>query len=104
MLMPSFCCPLVVGPKLAMTRPFAGQRNFGRELVPSAVFRGSLPGGFSATGVNMLALGVISGSFGRAIEPPLASATATGGWLADVADVRIPGMIRRSPTFSRALA
>src|SRR6478672_2760990 len=91
MLMPSFCWPLVIGPKLAITRPFAGQRNFGSDPVPSAVFSGSLAAGVSATGVNMLALGVISGSFATGIRAPLASATTIGAWLAEV---RAPGMIR----------
>src|SRR5713226_40220 len=99
-LMPSFCWPLVVGPKAVITRPLAGQRNFGSEPVPSAVLLGSFAAGVSATGVKTLALGE-----GSPCGEGAGVASATAGMsLALAADVRTPGMTRRSPTLRRALS
>src|ERR1700737_3046220 len=101
-LMPSFCWPLVVGPKAVITRPLAGQRNFGSEPVPSAVLIASFAAGVSATGVKTLALGVGSALCGGGADGGVASAT-TGESLGLAADVRTPGMTRRSPTLRCAV-
>src|SRR5262249_37980942 len=104
MLMPSFCWPLVVGPKLAITRPFAGQRNFGNAPEPSADFPASA--GASTTGVTTLALAAGSASCATAgaAAGPWAAVGLTGVALGLGAETRAPGMIRRSPTLSLAVA
>src|SRR5262245_319530 len=106
MLMPSFCWPLVVGPKPAMTRPFAGQRNFGSAPVPSADFTPSVAGGGS-TGVTMLAVCAGgSGSFGGAavVATGFGCAAAVGAGLGVTlgfaAETCAPGITRRSPILS----
>src|ERR1700681_617161 len=89
-----------------MTRPFAGQRNFGSE--PSADFPASLDPGASATGVKTLALTAGSASGGAGEGAGFACATAgtdlIGVALDFKADVRTPGITRRSPTLSLAPA
>src|SRR5215470_7160451 len=107
MLMPSFCWPLVVGPKPAITRPLAGQRNFGSAPVPSADLTASLAADASATGVNTLALTAGSGSLGAGAgagtEEAAAGAAAVlagaaaGEALGFAVDTRTPGMTNRSP-------
>src|SRR6266853_597949 len=83
-----------------MTRPLAGQRNFGSVPFPSAVLLVSVAAGVSATWVKTLALGGAASFCGAGAAP--ASATV-GAALGLVADVRTPGMTSRSPTLSRAL-
>src|SRR5437764_12179733 len=107
MLIPSFCRPPVAGPNPAITRPLAGQRNFGSAPVASATFPGSLPEPASTTGANTLALGAVSDSgAGSCNGAGLTCATADGALAppapARAADVRTPGMTRRSPTLSLA--
>src|SRR5947209_17675680 len=89
----------MAGPKAVMTRPFAGQRNFGSLPAACAVLVISVAVAVSATGVKTLALG--AGSFCGA-GAGAASATAGAG-LGLAADARTPGMTSRSPTLSRAL-
>src|SRR3981189_3046381 len=66
MLMPSFCWPLGVGPEAAITRPLAGQRNFGSEPVASADFVASFAAGTSAAVATKLTVCTGSGLLGRA--------------------------------------
>jgi len=55
-LMPSFCVPVVFGPKALMTRPRTGQRKVGWV---AAVVTGFVSGtGLSAAGVMLRAVGV----------------------------------------------
>src|SRR5271166_4448157 len=83
-----------------MTRPLAGHLNFGSEPVSSAVLAVSVAGGVSATGVKTLALGVGSALGGEGAGV----ACATPGTGLDLmADVRTPGITRRSPTLRRAV-
>src|SRR5260370_19756363 len=98
--MPSFCCPLVIGPKPEITRPFAGQRNWGRAPVVSALF--AFAADVSVAGANMLALCGVSALSGAIAGAGLASATA--GTADFIAEDRTPGMTRRSPTLSRVFA
>src|ERR1700737_3835894 len=98
--MPSFCWPLVVGPKAVITRPLAGQRNFGSGPVPAAVLVASFAVGVSTTGVKTLALGVDSA---LCREGTGAVCARSGAGLDLAADVRTPGMTRRSPTLRRAV-
>src|SRR5215831_15031890 len=100
-LMPSFCWPLVVGPKAMITRPLAGQRNFGSPPAASDMLLASLAAGVSGTGVKTLALGAGS-CCGGAAKAEVASATTAGAGLVLAAEVRTPGMISRSPILSRA--
>src|SRR5208337_5274777 len=83
-----------------MTRPLAGHLNFGSEPVSSAVLAVPVAGGVSATGVKTLALGVGSALGGEGVG--VACATSAAG-LDLMADVRTPGIIRRSPTLRRAV-
>src|SRR5262245_55330602 len=103
--MPSFCCPLDNGPWPAITRPLAGQRNFGNEPAASADLAPSF--GVSATGVNTLALAAVSVSDGAATTgADLACANAGAalgcGPSGLPCEVRTPGMTSRSPTLSLA--
>src|SRR5262245_58685523 len=100
MLMPSFCWPMVVGPYPAMTRPFAGQRNFGTAPVPSANFAASLSNG--SVGAMTFAFCTGSASFGAADATGFAGAAAAGA-LAFTAGACAPRMVRRSPTLSVAV-
>ena len=105
--MPSFCWPLGFGPKPAITRPFAGQRNFGsapvrfrrlRRILGAGVVRRRRDDGWrSAAG---------SGSFGAAADGRRLApdATAAGGALGLRSRApRTPGITRRSPTLSVAV-
>src|SRR5262245_14959049 len=105
MLMPSFCWPLGNGPWPEITRPLAGQRNLGSAPVASADLESF---GESVTGVNTLALGAVSVSdCGVTSGAALACASAGDlGWAPSglACEVRTPGMTRRSPTLSLAVA
>ena len=99
--MPSFCTPLGEVPKPAITRPFAGQRNVGSAPVASAVFAASLGEVSAAVGVTIAALwaGSLATSFEAAGTAALACATDTLTFGA-AAEVRTPGIERRSPILS----
>src|SRR5476651_2257274 len=62
--MPSFCCPLVFGPKPVMIRPRTGQRKLVEE--PPVVPVGADSGSGSATGVTtcVLCTGSVCATFG----------------------------------------
>src|SRR6266404_3533242 len=83
-----------------MTRPFAGQRNFGTAPVPSANFAASLSN--CSVGATTLAFCAGSASFGAAEATGFAGA-AGGEALAFTGDGCAPGMVRRSPTLSVAV-
>src|SRR5437016_2433560 len=84
-----------------MTRPFAGQRNFGTTPLASVSFAASLSS--ASAGATTLALGMGSASLGAAEATTgfcgaglTAAATLGAGACA-------PGMTRRSPTASVAV-
>src|SRR5262245_39586431 len=83
-----------------MTRPFAGQRNFGTAPVPSASFAASLSNG--SVGATTLAFCTDSTSFGAADATGFAGA-ATAGALAFTAGACAPGMVRGGPKLSVAV-
>src|SRR5262249_44010712 len=99
--MPSFCWPLGLGPKPAMTRPLTGHRKPG---VASEVFAVEV-GDVSPLGETTEACSDCSGCFAGGGAFGVGDAS---GWpilvalLAGVLAVRTPGMTRRSPIFSVA--
>src|SRR5262245_49933967 len=85
-----------------MMRPFAGQRNFGSAPVPSASLAASLS---SVSGAGVTTLALCGGSFGLTTADTAGFACAAGaGALAFAAGAAAPGITRRSPTLSVALA
>src|SRR5215467_14884919 len=115
--MPSFCCPLDLGPKPAITRPFTGQRKLGdpSDLATAGVGASSLgvttaaccEG--SAFGAGVALAGVALGAAALAVDG------VASGWavLAVALDAVLgallpavalpPGMTMRSPIFSVAV-
>src|SRR5262249_54834007 len=113
MLMPSLVWPLVRGPKPAMMRPFAGQRNE-RLLLPA---RTELVAGGASVGVATLAVsGAALAITGPALVCAFGSAAVFGSALlfgalsvfgcvvtfcsCARATARLAGMLMRSPSFS----
>src|SRR6516162_2504552 len=84
-----------------MTRPFAGQRNFGTAPVPSANFAASLPNG--SVGATTFTFCTGSASFGAADATGFAGAATAGALAFTAGDACAPGMVRRSPTLSVAV-
>src|SRR5260370_11944293 len=84
-----------------MTRPFAGERNFGTTPLVSASFAASLSS--ASAGATTLALGIGSASFGAAE----ATTDFCGAGLAAAAVLAAgacaPGMVSRSPTLRVAV-
>src|SRR5262249_62336655 len=101
-LMPSFCWPLGLGPKPAITRPLTGQRNNGVASVGLTA---------AVTGVGNSRVGVTTDACctGGSVVICLGAGGAFGVWVASgwpalptVFDVRVPGMAMRSPILSVA--
>src|SRR5215468_8336204 len=84
-----------------MTRPFAGQRNFGTTLFASASFAASLSS--ASAGATTLALGSGSASFGAAEATIAFCGAGLGAAAAFTAGAGTPGMMRRSPTLRVAV-
>src|SRR5436305_15078300 len=84
-----------------MTRPFAGQRNFGTTLFASASFAASLSS--ASAGATTLALGTGSACFGAAEATTAFCGTGVAAAATFAAGACTPGMIRRSPTLRVAV-
>src|SRR5262245_18372578 len=84
-----------------MTRPFAGQRNFGTTLFASASLAASLCS--ASAGATTLALGSGSASFGAAEATTGLCGAGLIAAAAFTADACAPGMMRRSLTLRVAV-
>src|SRR5258708_33788921 len=78
-----------------MTRPFAGQRNFGTTPLVSASFAASLSS--ASAGATTLALGIGSASFGAAEPTTDFCGAGLAAAAALAAGARAPGTTGRSP-------
>ena len=100
--MPSFCWPLGLAPKPAMTRPRTGQRNVGIAAVTSrlGLFRRRI-----VRRRRTMVRAVLAGRSGGHLLLSRGAgfccwATGAGGVAAAACGARTPGMTMRSPTFT----